>query len=328
MTQCDCCPARGTHVPESQKRKRGRTRAAGKGLSVLDVDRMFDLVVDETFKLRPPDVLYHYTMWQGAEGILTGQHFRATAHDCTNDPAELATAADVIVGVARELRRDSTGLAGSVLDLFLESYSHLQLGGIMKVYLVCFSAARDDPQQWRRYGDSGRGVCLGIRVLDEPGPRNRESGSALVRVDYSEASWHDSVKSGFTQVLSLLGRAESTRANFELALNALLRIAAFASIAAKQPQWAPEQEFRYVTILHKDSTIAPKIRDTNGKAIPYLETVVRADGKRIALAEIIIGANQDPEAAALRLRAVLAEAGYSPGDMEYPSIVVSNHQLP
>lgn len=56
------------------------------------------------FREPTPDVLYHYTKWDGAQGILTSKQIWATSHDCTNDPAELSSAGEVIVTVARDIR--------------------------------------------------------------------------------------------------------------------------------------------------------------------------------------------------------------------------------
>jgi len=70
----------------------------------LAVDRMFETVVDNSFKVAVPSVLYHYTGWQGAEGILKSQAFWETAHDCTNDEAELRSADATVMEVASDLR--------------------------------------------------------------------------------------------------------------------------------------------------------------------------------------------------------------------------------
>src|SRR2546428_4307826 len=109
----------------------------------------------------PPSILYHYTTWTGAEGILSSQRFWATAHDCTNDPAELVSANDAILGAVADLRASCTGYIAKVMRGFEASYEdkHISKSGL--IYLACFSAARDDANQWRRYGDQGRGVCLG-----------------------------------------------------------------------------------------------------------------------------------------------------------------------
>ena len=177
---------------------------------------MFDRAAEAPHAGSPP-VLFHYTTWGGAQGILTSQRFWATAHDCTNDEAELISADDVIIEVARYLLKNATGAAAEVLRKF-EGYATLQVTRLISVCLTCFSVARDDEAQWRKYGDNGRGVCLGIRVLNEPGPE--DSSSALVKVDYSESSWRSDLALNGTGC-SLLSRLPPSRSTFELGLSAL-----------------------------------------------------------------------------------------------------------
>jgi hypothetical protein len=281
---------------------------------------MFDQVAQAPHVGAPP-VLFHYTSWQGAQGILASQRFWATAHDCTNDKAELVSADTVIVEVANEMRKSATGAAAEVLRLFVEGYAKQQVTKVITVCLACFSVARDDAEQWRRYGDNGRGVCLGIRALDEPGPT--DPPSALVKVDYSESSWRCDLTKTFGAICALLARAGASRRNHELGLSALHRIAAFASIGAKRAEWAVEQEFRWVTLVSRNSQIQLKERDADGKVKRFLPVAVRAGGKRIAFSEIIVGPNWNAEDAGEQLQRVLAEQGYKVADMEYPEITAS-----
>jgi Protein of unknown function (DUF2971) len=253
---------------------------------------MFDNAVDAAFRRSAPGVLYHYTSWSGAEGILRSQRFWATAHDCTNDEAELRSADATIREVAADLRKNARGAAAAVLDLFLEAYASLQITQLTTVYLSCFSLARDDKEQWRKYGDNGRGACLGIRVVDEPGPKHTDRGTALVQVDYSESSWRATLSENLKKICEVMERAAITQKNLELGLFALHRIAAFASIGAKHEKWASEQEYRHVTLLHKEAIVQPNERVSGGRTIRFLPVPVRADARRIALAEIIIGPNQ------------------------------------
>jgi hypothetical protein len=310
-------------MARSQKQKHSRGRGRGISRDPLAVDRMFDRVVQGAFKITPPEVLYHYTTWASAEGILSSQLFWATAHNCTNDEAELVSADSMIIESVKDLRRNAVRAAAQVLDLFLANYAKEQITLVIPVYLACFSALRDDKEQWTRYGDNGYGVCLGIRVLDEQPPASPEFGSALVKVDYSESSWRESVRGNMGKVCAVLERARELPKNVKLALSALYRIAAFASIMAKQPRWEVEQEFRHVTIVHPDAKIEPKERQSGCKTIRYLPVLVRKEGKRIAFAEITIGPNRDVEDSRSYLEGLLADNGYRVGDIEYPHITVS-----
>ena len=309
-------------MPKSRKRHRPKHRHRT-GRNPLALDRMLDGIVNEAFKVEAPEVLYHYTSWSGVEGILKSRQFWATAHDCTNDEAELRSADEIITEVARDLRTDSKGAAAVTLDKFLEGYPKLQITQLRTVYLSCFSISRDDQEQWRKYADDGRGVCLGIRVLDEEPPAETDRATKLARVDYSEASLRSTLSAEFKKSLTLLERAQITRHNIELGLLALHRTAAFAAITAKQAKWAAEQEYRRMTVLHREASVEPKVRMSGGKAIRYLTTEVRAHGRKVALAEVIIGPNQVAEQARERFVKLLADCGYETNDMEYPEIVFS-----
>lgn len=286
---------------------------------------MFDGVVNDAFKVAAPKILYHYTSWSGAEGILRSQTFWATAHDCTNDEAELKSADVAVMEVARELRRDTRGAASTILDLFLDGYPKLQITHLRTVYLTCFSVARDDKEQWRKYADEGRGLCLGIRLLDEQPAEETDRATKILAVDYSESSWSALLSERFRNVCEVMQRPGvlPIRKNFELGLNALYRFAAFAAIMAKQEKWSVEQEYRRVTIVYREADVQPKVRISGGKVVRYLTSAVRANGRKIALAEIIIGPNQDAEEARQRLNRLLADMGYEVGQMEYPEITAS-----
>ena len=134
---------------------------------------MFDRAVEGSARAQAPPVLYHYTSWQGAEGILKTNTIWATSHDCTNDPAEIVAADETILKVARELRDGVKGPSSrDVLTKFIDNYPGLHVAKMVQIYLACFSVARDDRNQWCAYADHGRGVALGLRVLDELPPRN------------------------------------------------------------------------------------------------------------------------------------------------------------
>jgi hypothetical protein len=290
----------------------------------LALDGLFDVLVTDFYRPKAPDVLYHYTDWAGARGILCGQHFWETAHDCTNDEAELVSAHSVIVEVAETLRKSAVRAAARTLDLFLNSYPRLQVNKLKTIYLACFTLARDDQEQWRKYADDGRGLCLGLRILNEPPSNPKGTGSALVQVEYSEEAWRDHLMTNFGKVCDLLSLANVSNRNIDLGSSALYRIAAFASIMAKQAKWAVEREFRHVTLIRDGGDIQPKERKRGEKAIRYLDDVeLREGGKQLAFAEIIVGPNQNASEAQTRLTALLAEAGYEPGSFEYPSIEVS-----
>jgi hypothetical protein len=290
----------------------------------MTVDQMFDRAVEAAFVVTPPEVLYHYTSWTGAAGILTDRTFWATSHDCTNDPAELVSASQVILDVAQDFGSRATGIVREVFAQFISGYPEFHLAKQMPVYLVCFSEARDDAEQFRKYGDNGQGVCLGIRTLpDETLPPSEDLGSALLRVDYSEASWRRELEKGFTELCAILMHAEHSQDNIAVALAGFYRVAAFAEIRAKRPEWSVEREVRVATFVHQTADLNFLERQSHGHTIRYIMVPVRAPSLRIALAEFIVGPNNNDPEGTDRARDILARAGYTAGDFEYPTIVKS-----
>jgi hypothetical protein len=315
-------------MAKSRKRlNRRHIRSRWKHVNRLALDEQLDLLVNESYRMESPPILYHYTDWGAAKGILCEKHFWETAHDCTNDEAEIKSAHSVIVEVAKTLRAIATGAAVRALDFFIDTYPQLQLDKMKTVYLSCFSLARDDEKQWKNYADDSRGLCLAVKVLKEPSPTPADRASALIQVDYSEDSWRKHLMTNFAKVCDLLSRVANTKRTLELASSALYRIAAIASIRAKQPQWSAEKEVRHVTFLQDDAKAKPKERKRGDKTIRYLDDVeLRMHGKQLSFAEIIIGPNQDNKEAQSRLIALLTEAGYHVETPEYPAITASQSQ--
>jgi hypothetical protein len=310
-------------MPISRSRKHPtKRRARVRPHNPLALDRLFDGIVDRAFAPKAPAVLYHYTTMNGAASILRTHQFRATAHDCTNDSAELTSADAAILETAQELRKCNTGVPATVLELFVEGYAgELHVTKVVPVYLACFSAARDDKEQWRKYADNGQGVCLGIRLLPEPPPERAGLGCALVQVDYGEESWRRKITENFASVCSLLSGAIASRKNIELGLSALYRIAAFASISAKHPEWSGEQEYRMVALVHKGAVVEPQIAPSGKR---YVALFMRQSGRLLALAEVIVGSNQEADSAVGQVRQFLTDAGYGPDLPEYPQHIAAS----
>jgi len=291
-------------------------------------DSRLDQLVVEPFREDPPGVLYHYTTWAGAERILTTKQFWATAHDCTNDLAELTSADSVVLEVASEVESTVKGPARELIRLLLKHYSRSKVTEIAPVFLACFSEARDQDSQWEAYADKGRGLCLGIRVLDEASPDPSVVGVSLLRVDYSESSWRQKITTGFEAVASEVSQLAVRHGSVPyraraLALNALYRIAAYAAITAKKPAWSREAEWRQVAVVRRGATVQIFERKSGGQTIRYLKLFLRRDGRPLVFDEIIIGSNQDVALATSRLRAILADAGYPNNYAELPRIATS-----
>lgn len=292
-----------------------------------ELDRNLDRVVGESFFQPPPATLYHYTDWRAAEGILKAQMFWATAHDCSNDQAELKTADSIVMNVAERLKVALKPECSGFLQLLLEGLPKTNVATVAAIYLACFSAARDKLSQWDRYGDGGAGVCLALPTLAEPQPVDGFS-RAMVRVRYSEAEVDVAVEASFRRVCATLQeslRQGVPRGNNTAVhpLNALYRISGIAALVAKKPEWSSEEEWRVAAIV-KPAVDKPLRRTrADGQEVRYIELPLRASGRPLILSEIIIGPKQDPAEARDRATKLLLDCGYLADGPGAPMISVS-----
>jgi hypothetical protein len=183
---------------------------------------------------------------------------------------------------------------------------------------------RDDPSQWENYAEQGAGVCLGVKIINEPGPHENEVFSRLIEVVYSEESLRTWLNSTFEQMCQQLESAQFSANNIRLGLSVFYGVAAFASLMTKKAEWAAENEVRRVTLNRFERGVEPMVRlNAVGNEIRYIAPLVRAEGKLIALNEIIIGQNQDVENVWRLFGKLLVEKGYTTGSVEYPTLTVS-----
>jgi len=272
----------------------------------------------------PYPVLYHYTSAEGALAIVESQLFWATAHDCTNDEGELTSANEIVRSIAKSFHQNATGLTARVLKLFLQRFDSEAIAKIRTAYLCCFSAARDDAKQWVDYGGNGVGVCLGLRVINEPGPHFPDVFSRLYEVMYSEDDLRKWFSDTLAKACSLLNRCPVTKLNMRLGLSTIQGFAAYASMITKTSKWSRERELRHVTMDRFEPGVTPSVRiGQEGMEIRYLPVSLRAEGKLIALDEIIIGGQRNFEESRNQFEAALKSKEYVEGSIEYPRITQS-----
>jgi Protein of unknown function (DUF2971) len=310
-------------MPKSRKRS-GRRRGKGKRGFRTELSRFFEEIGLNPEKSLPFPVLYHYTSMTGALKILESQTFWATAHGCTNDKGELTSANHVVFEIAQARRQTASGLLARVLDVFLREYESEAIAKVRTAYLICFSIARDDENQWARYGEDGRGICLAIKVINEPAPEDGIVFSRLLQVIYSEDSLREWFSDTLDKFCMALSRYPASDQNVRFAIATLRGLAAFASMTTKTSDWSAEKEIRYVTMDHFDPGVEPHIRiSSDGKEIRYLPISLRTEGKLIALDEIIIGSKQNFDEARKQFESLLSSKGYIEAAIEYPKLVSS-----
>lgn len=280
-------------------------------------DKAFDRIVASVFRTRMPPVLYHYTSWEGAKGIMRSRELWLTASENTNDSSELVSVDKTIVECAQTLRSSFVGGPARILDQFVANYDRDKISNKASVFLFCLTVSRDDDYFWKcDYSQRGAGLCLGFRFLREENRDIPGFGGGFLRVDYDEASWRERLLRNFKRVLHVVPSTENhDRPIVSLAVATLNRIAACAAIQGKDAHWANEKELRFV--MMKMSNLQPRVSEEEGRR---LKLPVRPDGKPPFLDEIIVGPRQPTGNATGRVRDFLRSVGYPSKDAPMPKL--------
>jgi hypothetical protein len=308
-------------------------------LSLEEFDRSMDAAVNKPFiPAEPPDVPYHYTSWGGFEGILLDRAFRGTAHDCTNDPKELRAVDDIACAVAKRIRYlpGGSGARAQLMTKFGKWFPDNTMSKTGKLYLACFTSARDEPTHWTEYANQGTGVCFGLRLLrneappeeDPIPPADHPLGRSTLQVDYDGRSCERRIEQGFMNVVAVYERFifgdshtdDRDRARL-LALGGLARVTGLAATGAKEAQWEDEHEWRHVAIPWRGSEPTPlsRLRE-DGTRVEYVMLPIRGPGRLLVLDEVIIGSKEDFATGEARVCEILTKAGYPSQDAPIPRI--------
>jgi hypothetical protein len=268
----------------------------------------------------PKKPLYHYTGWDGLEGILKNRHLRFFSHDQQDDTEEfeysLALALAEIDRIAKHGDEFAKEFAICVADLIAKN----ELTRVFKFYLFSVSEQRDSEKQWKQYGRDGTGFSIGFAAKIFAGdtltlsPRANENAH-VGRVVYGDSKTiyrHHKVIERAAEITHQIAAANRSLLVPELVhsdyINAMAkeyiaRQMIWRSLTAKRRGWEHQSEVRLVclNLREKFDGIEKTFR-----ARRYIEYPLPSD----SFAEILIGpaAPKNAEADVARL---LKDHGYS-----------------
>ena len=259
--------------------------------------------------------LYHYTGLNALRGIIETESIWCTDYRHMNDQSELSYG----VEVAKDALARLAIQADARVCLFCQCVDGLlditHFNGNLDFYTASFTAQRDDPDQWERYGDKGRGVAIGLSpsmfgIIDAAGLQPHEM-SFVGPVLYDRAAIfarHDAaIRAAATIFKAAADRHPNIMAHKANGLPFMDRLAKeliaspliWNCITSKEHAlWATEREIRLI-VMGQTKNLAPYVqyRQRAAERIPYIAHPfwVRAPD---ALHEIVIGPEAGDEAEA------------------------------
>jgi len=107
-----------------------------------------------------PEVLYHYTGMAALFGILDSQSLHLGHVDQMNDPDEVAYFDRVFRDAVALYVSKPEGASGFFSFYYEQGLD--RIGPDQELFAFCMSESQDEISQWQMYGDSCKGVCIGI----------------------------------------------------------------------------------------------------------------------------------------------------------------------
>lgn len=235
----------------------------------------------------PPPTLYHYTDWASLEGIEKGKLW-VSHFDSLNDSSEVEYAGTLLLRLAGGNWRRGDSHRRSEIgypDRLFCAHNATDRGGKLRYACVAsLSEEGDLLNQWRAYGDKGRGVSIGLRGSDlaKLCKQGGNSGWRLRRVIYDPAEQ-------INLMCEVIARAPKPTTSGEH--GARCRCCMYFEqwleelpIAFKAPDWREEREWRLVRLSDKPP---PRVRPSGRTRVAHFTFPSRAG--RVDIEQIVVG---------------------------------------
>lgn len=210
----------------------------------------------------PNHPLYHYTDEKSLKGILENEKLWCFGHQYQKDVREFQYSLDIARRVIKEVGKSDDRPTRWFCDCLLDMLDNNSFTDTFEFYLFSLSRHADDPQQWRDYGDFGRGFALGFapklfaptqNSLSEQANENLYVGRVLYG-DEDTAARHRSVVTEAAHIASRVARASRLtpyKVNPSDYFSAVARevIASqliWNCLTAKHENFSNEREVRYI----------------------------------------------------------------------------------
>lgn len=278
--------------------------------SVADLDQAVRRIAEEypieLEKTPTPPILHHYTDDNGLIGILKSGHLWLTDVFYLNDPSEMKYG----VTIATEML-NATAAAGppeqQIFAADFRRYENRAVENVASYFCLSFSTKGNDLEQWRGYGNNGRGYSIGF-----DGPKLETAfclpnGVRLLEhitfpVSYDEHRMRAIFQRLINETLPFISVPKTmslSNATIERYFRNLRIALAFSiyhtSLFFKHPAYFNEQEFRFMKINAFDNPPNNlQFRPKPDMLLRYIEFDWKTSAPG-ALKQVIVGPGNDPQ---------------------------------
>lgn len=295
-----------------------------------------------------PEVVYHYTSVEALSKIISSNELWLTDYAYMNDSSEIIHGLEVAKKVLREI--EDIPEYSEQKEIMHKWKQFFDVKSMDRICIACFSTDDDNLSQWKGYGGSNIGVCIGLDTKDTSFWYNN-SEMLLGRVIYEEAKQIEILRNIFhiyltmsdwdkdKKVYDIHGKVippEKGRDFYKDSIGYTLRqfIVFFKNEAFKD-----EKEIRWV---YKENnqlyesvgipSVKRQFRVKGNQIIPYttssdlanMKILGRGHGRRendkLPIKRIVVGPQENASLVIAGIKGYLNSFGYNP-DIVRPSLV-------
>jgi hypothetical protein len=272
----------------------------------------------------PTEPLYHYTNEIALRSILANRKLWCFEHQHQKDHDEFKYSLDIARRVIADVGNSDDGPTRYFCVYLLDLLDNNSFTETFEFYLFSLSRHQDDPQQWRDYGDIGRGYAIGFAPrlfeptqndLNEQANENVHVGRVLYGDAATEAR-HRSVIETAAKITSKIASANCSLVKSvkpgtyftAMAREVIASQLIWNCLTAKHKRFQNEREVRYI-IMNVVAKFDAHRKFFKNK--PYIETPLQLEAPG-SVVEILVGP-QAPKDAETKVCEFLKAADYPDG---------------
>jgi len=236
-----------------------------------------------------PEILYHYTSFDSLNSMFKNSSIWMSHYLYLNDPTEVVHVLEPLFNeIIKEDTVHDSAFWSDIKVIILEKILYQPL---LPVGMFSLSKSRDSLDQWRGYGNQGRGVCVGI---DSSMLSNSDTfanppafyGGPL-RVLYNEVQQNEIYKKIAKKIAHTISKHQdiiSIDIRKYFPILQISQIVYLLGISLKSSHWLSEEEYRFFAMAkHFDFNVRPSEHGLS----PYFELKFKPN--LLPVKEIIIG---------------------------------------
>lgn len=271
------------------------------------------------FEGDPPGELFHYTDFDGVQGIFKSRCLWLSKVSTLNDTSEVKLAVDRLKAHAAEVARSLDAETARFVE-----HAAGQLDSVRRtnICIAAFSEDADQLNQWRSYANDGRGIALGFDsdVLRQAA---REHDVRLLRCVYAPES-HEEIVDELVRLLIEAHRAAPPASDEERAALLEQFNSTFLLIAPviKDHHFSQEKEWRLVSMPRSpdDPLLTAVLFGNHASVKLVLPLVPDGESRSDVISSVTVGPTLDPDNVADAIDVLARHKGFRIGTVRHSRV--------